>query len=40
MEPDGVDHEDSIVEDVLKAGKGNQHLPKFSTYVFLTDTQL
>jgi len=29
MEPDGVDHEDGIVEDVLKAGEGNQHFPEF-----------
>ena len=27
VEPDGVDDEDGVVEDVLEAGEGNQHLP-------------
>jgi hypothetical protein len=28
MEPDDVDDEDSVVEDVAKAGKHNQPLPE------------
>jgi hypothetical protein len=27
VEPDGVDHEDGIVVDILEAGECNQHLP-------------
>jgi hypothetical protein len=27
VEPDGVDHEDSVVVDVLEAGESYQHFP-------------
>jgi hypothetical protein len=37
VEPDGVDDEDPVVEDVAKAGEHNQPFPKhpFALYYFL-----
>jgi hypothetical protein len=32
MEPNGVDHEDSIVVDILEAGECNEHLPVIKMY--------
>jgi hypothetical protein len=27
VKPDGIDHEDGIVVDILEAGEGDEHLP-------------